>query len=117
MLNQLDTKTIFYCHTTEYWNNAIGYVPANGEIVIYSDYKRIESNGETVFVPGIKIGSGNGYVQDLAFLGEADTRAMLEHINDEIRHVSAADRAKWNNKINVTDASEVVDEILVFNRN
>ena len=117
MLDQLDTKTIFHCHTTEYWNNATGYIPANGEIVIYSDYKQIESGGETVYVPGIKIGSGNGYVQDLAFLGEADSRALLNHIMDINIHVSASNREKWDGKLNVDDANEVVNEALIFNRN
>lgn len=99
------------------WNNATGYVPAKDEIVVYSDYGHVERDGELINVPGIKIGSGNGYVQDLAFVGEDTASDLIDHINDNIKHVSAAERTKWNGKLNVDDANEVVDEALIFNRN
>ena len=102
--------------TTAYWNSAMGYVPQAGEIVIYTDYKTVTKNGQTVNVPGIKIGSGNGYVQDLAFMGEADAESLLAHIGNSSIHVTAADKLAWNNKLNVNDAQEVVNEVLIFNR-
>lgn len=103
--------------TTAYWNSATGYVPQAGEIVIYTDYKTMTKNGRIVNVPGIKIGSGNGYVQDLAFLGEADSEALMSHINNSTVHITNAERTAWNNKLNVSDAQEVVNEVLIFNRN
>lgn len=86
------------------WDAARGYIPSAGEIVIYSDR------------PGIKIGSGNAYVQDLAFLGEG-SEELARHIADDIAHTTAEEKRFWNRKLNVTDNQEVVDEILIFNRN
>jgi hypothetical protein len=112
---KLDNLVIHY-NTTEYWNNARGFIPAPGAIVIYSDYQTKEVEGETVYIPGIKIGSGNGYVQDLAFIGDEDKDILLAHIADEVRHTSAAEKARWNNKLNVNDSAEVVEESLILNR-
>lgn len=103
--------------STVEWNQAIGYVPADGEIIVYSDYGSVTIDGEEVPVPGLKIGSGNGYVQDLAFIGGDISETLNNHINDNVRHVSVEDRARWDAKLNVDDAREVVDEALVFIRN
>lgn len=113
---KLDSLGIKY-GTTAFWNNSIGYIPPAGEIIIYSDYKTIDVDGEEITIPGIKIGSGNGYVQDLAFFDEAESGALLRHIADDIAHVSAGDRSFWNNKLNVDDSNEVVGESLILNRN
>ena len=112
---KLDSLNIKY-GSTEYWNNAKGYVPQKGEIVIYSDYRTEEIEGEIVNIPGIKIGSGNGYVQDLAFIDEDTRQALVDHINDGVRHITAEERLRWNNKLNVTDTEEVVNDTLIFNR-
>ena len=103
--------------STAYWNAQVGFVPEAGQIIVYTDYKTTEVDGQTVPVPGIKIGTGNGYVQDIVFLDQADSDALLDHINNGVIHVTAADRAKWDGKLNVTDMQEVVGETLIFNRN
>jgi hypothetical protein len=104
--------------TTEYWNSRIGYIPKAGEIVVYSDYKTVEQGGETKLIPGIKIGSGNAYVQDLVFSDAgADTTILETHIADNIRHITAQERAFWDGKLNVDDNNEVEDEALIFIRN
>jgi len=118
---KLDALGIQY-HTTEYWNRQIGYIPKAGELIIYSDYKTVTIDGHEVYVPGMKIGSGNGYVQDLAFVtsgggGEDDESLLLEHMADTIAHCTQAEKDYWNNKLNVTDTQEVVGESLIFNRN
>ena len=117
---KLDSLGIRY-HTTEYWNRQIGYIPKAGEIIIYSDYESAIIDGHTVYIPGMKIGSGNGYVQDLAFVsssgGGADRELLLSHIADTIAHCTQAEKDYWNNKLNVTDTQEVIGESLVFNRN
>lgn len=66
---KLDALGIFY-GTTEYWNSQYDFVPEPGQIIIYSDYTSKEVNGQTIYFPGIKIGSGNSYVQDLTFVGQ-----------------------------------------------
>ena len=116
---KLDALGIQY-HTTEYWNRQIGYIPKAGELIIYSDYKTATIDGHTVYIPGMKIGSGNGYVQDLTFVttdGSDDEGLLLEHIADTIAHCTQAEKDYWNNKLNVTDTQEVVEERLIFNRN
>ena len=109
----LDKVVGIYSGTTEYWNSQVGYIPGAGELIIYTDYKSVDGKD----VPGIKVGSGNGYVQDLAFVSEADSDALFEHINNTNIHVSAAEKERWNGKLNVTDNQEVVEETLIFNRN
>lgn len=116
------TKTLsarfkFRRDTTANWNAAIGFVPLEGEVIVYTDYKTVEKDGQTVSVPGIKIGSGNGYVQDLAFVGEAEAAEIMAHINDSVRHISPAERLRWNNKLSIDDAEEVEDETLLIYRN
>lgn len=116
---KLDSLSIRY-NTTAFWNRQIGYVPKAGEIIIYLDYKTAVVDGKTVNIPGIKIGSGNGYVQDLVFVSGGsgdDDEMLLAHIADTLVHVTQADRDYWNNKLNVDDHQEVIGESLVFNRN
>lgn len=101
--------------TTEYWNNHSDYIPAANEIIIYTDYQTIIEDNATKNVPGIKIGSGNGYVVDLAFLGEADLKLLQDHINDQVRHITPAERTFWNNKLNLVES--ISNEVLILNRN
>ena len=116
--------------TTANWNAAIGFIPLQGEIIIYDDYKTVtyvvEENGEVVtktrFIPGIKIGTGNGYVQDLGFVDDELREKLMAHINDIEIHTTLAEKAFWNNKINIDDSyeqihDELVDETLILNRN
>ena len=117
LLTRVADRTPFLYGTTEYWNSRIGYIPKAGEVIIYSDYKTMEKDGELVDVPGIKIGSGNGYVQDLAFISEDDSEALMEHIDNGNIHVTLEKKIFWDGKLNVDDMNEVVGETLVFNRN
>lgn len=103
--------------TTAQWNASVGYVPEAGEIIVYTDYQTVDEGGQIKVVPGLKIGSGNAYVQDLAFVGERDSEILFAHIHDAILHTSVAEKAFWDNKLNVTDTQEVVGETLIFNRN
>ena len=116
--------------TTENWNNAVGFIPLPGEIIVYDDYEvktyTVEEYGETVtktaLIPNIKIGTGNAYVQDLAFIDEQTKEILMQHINNQNIHVTLQDKLFWNNKINIDDAyaqihQELEDETLIFNRN
>ena len=54
--------------TTESWNSSPEFVPKRGEIIVYSDYDSyIDDQGETHYIPGIKIGDGNTLLADLPF--------------------------------------------------
>lgn len=126
----LDVRIRSKHDTTENWNNARGFIPMQGEIIIYDDYATktytVEEYGETVTktvnIPNIKIGTGNAYVQDLAFV-EDDLRDMLlEHIRNQDIHTTLQEKLFWSNKINVDDSEDILvgelsDETLILNRN
>jgi hypothetical protein len=116
--------------TTQHWNQAIGFIPLPGEVIIYEDYETktyiIEENGKTttktINIPNIKIGTGNAYVQDLAFVDEKTRDMLMEHVINQDIHVTLGEKVFWNNKINVDDAEEIItgeleDETLILNRN
>lgn len=111
--------------TTENWNNATGFIPLQGEVIIYTDYssyeKEINGQMETILIPNIKIGTGNSYVQDLPFVDKETRDMLMEHINNLDIHTTLSEKLFWNNKVNIDDAyaqvyQELEDETLIFNR-
>ena len=126
----INTRIQIKHDTTENWNNAFGFVPIPGEIIVYDDYETktytVEEYGETVtktaLIPNIKVGTGNAYVQDLAFVDEKTRDILMAHIQNHDIHVTLQEKVFWNNKINVDDAEEQIfgeleDETLILNRN
>lgn len=87
---------------TAQWNADRTYVPAKGELCIWTDFKVI--NGQNV--PAVKIGDGTAYALDLPFL----TAQYEEHINNSDIHISAEERAYWNGKTK----SRVTNETLII---
>lgn len=91
-------------NTTEGWEMESMYVPKRGEICLFSDTNRI------------KVGDGSVPIVDLPFIGAHDTKTIMDalqgHINDTAAHVSAADRQRWDNKLNYS----AIGETLVLNR-
>lgn len=108
---------VAHAKTSAEWDATYGYIPEAGEIIVYTDWQVVDEGGETKFIPGVKIGSGNAYVQDLAFVGERDSEILFAHIHDAIMHTTIEEKAFWDNKLNVDDSSEVVEETLILNRN
>lgn len=130
MSSTVNTRIQIKHDTTENWNNAIGFIPLPGEVIVYDDYETktytVEEYGEivtkTALIPNIKIGTGNAYVQDLAFVDEKTKDILMEHINNQNIHVTLQEKLFWNNKVNIDDAyaqvhQELEDETLIFNRN
>ncbi len=116
--------------TTENWNNAVGFIPLPGELIVYDDYEtktyQVEEYGEmvtkTVNIPNVKVGTGNAYVQDLAFINDDIRDIVMQHIHDYDVHVTLQEKVFWNNKVNIDDDydkvhGEVLDELLIFDRN
>lgn len=109
--------------TTAEWTQRHNYVAPRGTILIYTDHGTITTtiNGieVTKTVPGIKIADGSTPVIDMPFVGDdvaaAIRREITDHINDNVRHITAAERLFWNNKINCNDA--VNENNLILNRN
>ena len=89
--------------TTENWNNAIGFIPLPGELIVYDDYEtktyQVEEYGETVTktvnIPNVKVGTGNAYVQDLAFIGDDIRDIVMQHIRDYDIHVTLQEKVFW----------------------
>ena len=126
----MNTRIQLKRDTTQHWNEARGFIPLPGEVIVYEDYETktytVEEYGETVTktvnIPNIKIGTGNAYVQDLAFVDEKTREILMDHIRNQDVHVTLAEKLFWNNKINVDDAEEQItgeleEETLILNRN
>ena len=126
----MDARIQLKRDTTQHWNEARGFIPLPGEVIVYEDYETktytVEEYGETVTktvnIPNIKIGTGNAYVQDLAFVDEKTREILMDHIRNQDIHVTLAEKFFWNNKINVDDAEEQItgeleEETLILNRN
>ena len=99
--------------TTSYWDGRTGYIPPKDTIIVYTDKATIDGKS----VPGVKIGSGNGYVQDLAFVGDDLAAALLAHAGNTTIHITAAERTAWDHKIDIDETlGEVYNETIIFVR-
>jgi hypothetical protein len=116
-LSVVASSAIAQHDTTAGWNSRHGYIPLPGEIIVYDDYKKVTEGNKTYYIQGIKVGSGNAYVQDLAFVDEVSQIALDEHARNTELHTSLTEKLFWNRKLNVNDRAEVVGESLVLNRN
>ena len=88
-------------------------------IYIYTDAFKVDGKD----VAGIKIGDGNAYLIDKAFITDYLANQIAElitqfqaHLDDNVRHITADERTKWNNKLNY-ELSEQEPETLIINRN
>lgn len=86
----LDKQILF--GTTAEWNAQSQLQSETGKVYVYTDH-RIDSQGNRI--AGIKMGDGNAYLIDLPFQDEA----IYEHIEDSTIHITAAERAFWNDKV------------------
>ena len=84
-----------YYDTTANWNAQTTMVSEAGAIYIYSDYSMVDG----VSVPGIRIGDGLAYLADLPFASQETMSILTRHINDSDIHITARERAFWNNKV------------------
>lgn len=97
----IDARGVIYSkNTTEGWVLNSNYIPAENEIVIYSDKYTVIDNNNILTIPGIKFGDGNAYVSDLPFITDAIERQINTHINNTTIHITAEEREFWNNKLN-----------------
>jgi hypothetical protein len=99
-----DCKVLYA--TTATWNSQPQLISARGYIYIYSDYK---CNSQGKNIPCMKVGDGQAYLIDMPFVEEL----MYGHIEDNARHITQEDRAKWDNKVRCY-VSEVQGDNLIF---
>lgn len=95
----LNDKVTCIYRTTEEWEQLRSLVSEVGTIYIYTDYKTIEDGSDTKVIPGIKIGDGMAYVIDLPFATDIVGESFLDHIHDNVRHITQEEREFWNNKV------------------
>lgn len=105
IINAPDFPTVEY-HTTAEWATAGLEISEAGAIYVYSDAST-DINGNSI--PGIKVGDGSAYIVDLPFINQIE----IDHLNDTVVHITAAERDFWNNKVR-TYYSAVEDDTLVF---
>lgn len=91
--------------TTETWNNQPSLIAQRGYIYIYSDWRQDEEGND---IPGIKIGDGKRYLIDIYF----KEQEFIDHMMDNIRHVTQEDRDRWDNK----ERAYVVGHELIFTK-
>lgn len=102
-----------FIDTTENWNKQITYIPPLGCLIVYTDRDTVyDEMGNPKYIPGVKIGDGNAYVTDIPFIDDALLLKLMDHIEDDERHITKGERDFWNNKLNYM----INEENLVFNR-
>ena len=113
--NITEKNLIYQSNTTEEWNKKPSFISEKNILYVYMDYKIVEKDGEEIFIPGLKLGDGKSYLIDLPFLNNIDSdidQRLQDHINNNIIHISAEERAFWNNKLNY----QLQNENLILNR-
>ena len=99
--------------TTAEWQAHSAYVAPEGALCIYTDASSYTDGEDNVIVvPGLKISNGINTIVDSPFIGDDIRKVLNDHINDQIRHITSAERTFWNNKLNC----DLSDENLIFNR-
>lgn len=105
--------------TVAEWGTRYNFVAPQGTIMIYTNHGTIETNDTTIAVPAIKIADGSTPCIDLPFVGDDVKQEIMttinNHINDNVRHITAEERTFWNNKLNCEDT--VTSNNLILNRN
>lgn len=114
--NNMTNKVTYYSKTKNEWDSDINIISEKGSFYIYSDYKIIYKDDKEFLLPGLKIGDGKTYLIDLPFINADNSQfeqRLLDHINNNIIHVTLQEKTFWNNKLNYEFNN---DETLVFNK-
>ena len=116
-METLNARILARRDTTANWNANLHFIPLRGEVIIYTDHGHMDDGfGNTIDVPGIKIGDGNAYLIDLPFVGN-DVRYQIlselrAHSGNTLIHVTPEEKEFWNNKLNYV----VNNDNLILNR-
>ena len=101
---QKRTTVGLYADSTSGWAENESKISEAGALYIYTDAETF--NGKVI--AKVKIGDGTSSLADLSFI-DAPYSA---HIADTDVHITAAERAKWNNKV----SASVTDEQLALEK-
>jgi hypothetical protein len=126
LLNRPTLPIVRY-NSTEYWIAHGDSVPEAGAIIIFYDAYHYEDQD----IPGIKVGNGVTYLNNLPFINSASsaqieqeieqltqeveelTETVQEHTADSTLHVSDEDRERWDNKVSVMASSTDNEELIL----
>ena len=109
-IQRISTDTIIMSDTTEHWNSDPTLISDPNVVYIYVDHQtKTDEHGNEVWIPGLKIGDGKAYLIDLPFTDDI----MVAHVNDLGIHVTAEEKAFWDNKVRAY-IDTVEGEQLVF---
>ena len=114
---KLDNTLVYESKTVEDWNNDRDLISQKGTLYIYNNYKVIKDEEDNeIFLPGIKLGDGKAFLIDLPFLNtDPFDEQILDHINNNVIHISIEDRKFWNNKLNLIQPT-TESQTLILNR-
>lgn len=114
---KLDNTLVYESKTVEEWNSDKDLISQKGTLYIYSNYKIINDEDDNeIFLPGIKLGDGKAFLIDLPFLNtDPFDEQILNHINNNIIHISLQDRKFWNNKLNLIQPT-AESQTLILNK-
>lgn len=101
--------------TTQYWSDHSTYVPAEGEIVIYTDGGSITEGGATVYIPKIKIGDGVTTIGNLPFTDsdiQGGTAGTLDTTNTSAQTPNASESLSGNVNLHKVAKTGSYDDLL-----
>lgn len=105
-----------YYDTTAAWDAQPELIAEEAVIYIYSDYQIYEDEaGNQTAIAGLKIGDGTSYLIDMPFVTDNMSGALIKHLADHVVHITAEERAFWNNKVSAY-MDHTHDELLVLSK-
>lgn len=109
-----NNKMTYQMRTMEEWNQDPMFMSKQGVLYIFTN---CGYNGEGQPLTGLKIGDGTSYVIDLPFIsgGTIPSQQIEEHLQNEIIHITMAERNSWNNKVTAY-ISNIQNETIVFSK-
>ena len=97
-------------NTTEGWNSQVNLISASRTIYVYTDHQtEADAQGNTVYIPGFKVGDGKAYLIDLPFTDDL----MVKHMANQNIHVTPEEKAFWNNKVRAYYSSVEEDTLIL----
>lgn len=96
------------------WASSSFVISHKGQIYVYIKQNQ---NNEEITSARVKIGDGETFILNLPFVDDFVKELLDNHTQNTNVHTTLAEKVFWNNKININDTSEVIENTLIFNRN
>ena len=111
-LGSIELTTEIYSGRAVEWDANPNLIGKRNCIYVYTDYI---TKQDGTLIPGLKIGDGQAYLIDTPFIDQQ----YLEHVQNQVIHITQREREFWNNKVSIDQKPEflVDEENLVFKIN